>query len=544
MPQLQPQKTLEEIFYGVKPSSSMNTTLQRRKPLEEIFNAVQTTALEETGLTQETLSQPQEKKKTSFRELPKNILPSLGRTFKQIGGAVAGFVDPRQVKGVEGEGGEFSKNPLVATGQTIGTLLLGGLGKAGVIPKEKDTEARFDAIAQFFKERYGSAENLKKTAVEDPVGLAMDVSAVLGGVGALVKGTGTVSKISAFTKAGTTIEKAGAIVEPISAATRPLKPVSRFLIKSANLEKLAERVTGSVLKLQPNSARKIAKANIAGTTPERWLLEKKLLGSNVDETVDLLDDVHIRSKAQVDDSLAKISKTYIYNRVEQTLDILEKSFEKTIGNEKTVERLAALKEKAPSGLTLSEINEVKRLIDDNLDLFAITGDPKAGAVKKGLLNIRQEIKRFIEDKAGENGVKNIKELNKDTQVSKEIKDAILKAETRRTPNNLLSLTDYIIGGLAGVATQDLTKTLGVVIAKRIIFHPRFTTALARGLMKLSDADFKIVEAGLTRQSSPRAQQIIKTLVNEAVKTVSTPQGRGVLFQTGRAKEIEKRFETK
>jgi len=40
------------------------------------------------------------------------------------------------------------------------------------------------------------------------------------------------------------------------------------------------------------------------------------------------------------------------------------------------------------------------------------------------VNLRDELKTFIEDMATDNGVPNIKELNKKTQVSKEISDAL------------------------------------------------------------------------------------------------------------------------
>ena len=163
-----------------------------------------------------------------------------------------------------------------------------------------------------------------------------------------------------------------------------------------------------------------------------------------------------------------------------------------------------------------------------------------------MLNVRQEIKKFIEDKAKDNGVKNIKELNKDTQVSREIKVAILKAETRRTPNNLLSLTDYIVasifggGGLAmGGGLEAVGASAGAILVKRgILGNPKFKTAIAKKLMQLSDTEFKLVEAGLTRQSNPRALEIIKQIIEGAAKSVTTSEGREVLFQAERLQKIQ------
>src|SRR3990167_9309402 len=128
------------------------------------------------------------------KQIVGNIPSSGARVVSDIAKAGAGFFDPRQIAGVEREGGEFSRNPLVATGQALGSLLLGGLSKAGVIPEEPQTKARFEAITQFFKERYGSKEALEKTITEDPAGFAMDVSAVIGGGGAVLKGAGMAGK--------------------------------------------------------------------------------------------------------------------------------------------------------------------------------------------------------------------------------------------------------------------------------------------------------------------------------------------------------------
>jgi hypothetical protein len=154
----------------------------------------------------------------------RNVLGKIGQTIsnipasgvevvKNIGTAIGGFFSPRQIK-------EPEKNPLIATGQAIGSLMLGGLMKAGVIPKEKTTETQFQAITQFFKDRYGSKEALEKTITEDPVGFAMDISAVVGGGGAILKGAGEVSKIGLLEKAGTTLERTGAAIEPFSATTK------------------------------------------------------------------------------------------------------------------------------------------------------------------------------------------------------------------------------------------------------------------------------------------------------------------------------------
>jgi len=64
------------------------------------------------------------------------------------------------------------------------------------------------AVGQFYKNRYGGLENLKQTAIEDPVGMAADVSAVLGIGSALTPGkvSKALSVASRYTNPLTAVE--------------------------------------------------------------------------------------------------------------------------------------------------------------------------------------------------------------------------------------------------------------------------------------------------------------------------------------------------
>lgn len=67
-----------------------------------------------------------------------------------------------------------------------------------------------------YKQRYGGIENFSNTAIEDPLGTAMDVSSVMTG------GGGIVSKIPGMAKAGAAISATGKALEPLSAAKQTI----------------------------------------------------------------------------------------------------------------------------------------------------------------------------------------------------------------------------------------------------------------------------------------------------------------------------------
>ena len=73
----------------------------------------------------------------------------------------------------------------IGTAKSIGELGLGIIQLA--IPGEQASEQQAKAVGQYFANRYGGMENLKKTIATDPVGFLGDASVLLTG-GASIAG--------------------------------------------------------------------------------------------------------------------------------------------------------------------------------------------------------------------------------------------------------------------------------------------------------------------------------------------------------------------
>ena len=105
----------------------------------------------------------------------------------------------------------------------IKNLGLGILEKTGVIgtilPSAGGGHEKYaEAVGQYFKDRYGSMENIKKALATDPVGVAADAATVLtGGEGVLARAPGIVGKVGEA--AGT----AGRFIDPIQRAGQLVK---------------------------------------------------------------------------------------------------------------------------------------------------------------------------------------------------------------------------------------------------------------------------------------------------------------------------------
>ena len=110
----------------------------------------------------------------------------------------------------------------VQTAKGIGSVAAGGVQK--LIPGEQEQEKSFDSVVDFFKQRYGSYEAMKKTGIEDPVGFALDLSILFSGGGSTATKVGSLSKINRATKASNIAARAG----KTGAALKKAKQVSNI----------------------------------------------------------------------------------------------------------------------------------------------------------------------------------------------------------------------------------------------------------------------------------------------------------------------------
>ena len=82
-------------------------------------------------------------------------------------------------------------------------------------------EATFDAMVNHYAERYGSMEGFKEALAKDPVGVLLDMSTVLTGLGGVARGAANTavqgSKIASIAgKAADVLGTAGRVTDPIA----------------------------------------------------------------------------------------------------------------------------------------------------------------------------------------------------------------------------------------------------------------------------------------------------------------------------------------
>lgn len=115
-----------------------------------------------------------------------NVPSSLWSNIKNIGTLAKDFVMySNPISSSLGIGQD--KNPVTNVGKIIGGAGVQAGKALGVVPKDVQTP-EFEAAVDFLGSRYGSWENFQRTANNDPVGVALDLAALVStGAGALGK---------------------------------------------------------------------------------------------------------------------------------------------------------------------------------------------------------------------------------------------------------------------------------------------------------------------------------------------------------------------
>ena len=265
--------------------------------------------------------------------------------------------------------------------------------------------------------------------------------------------------------------------------------LSKIPTPSIKNQEVAEKIVNNVLKFKPNQKKKFRKQNIwSWQTPAEYLFKKGIISesSSADDIVKGLEDLHKTSKQTVDTALQSVDELYKNPKVNQSLDALIKEFNEVPWLEDKVNTLVQLRSKATRGewLTLSEINQVKRDIDDWLDLFWVTWDIKSWAKKQWLANIRKDIKDFIEQEAKQKWLPNIKDLNKDTQLTQELLNMVWDNLEAWASTRLFGLTDVIVWGAAWL-WADLWTWAAIVLWKKLAESEAVQLAFAKRIAKIS-----------------------------------------------------------
>lgn len=231
----------------------------------------------------------------------------------------------------------------------------------------------------------------------------------------------------------------------------------------------------------------------------KWMLERGFKWSK-EKIVSQLNDHATKSKNLVDELLSLSNSKHSIQEIDEALNMLFDDYAKYPWLKEKLGTIVNTSKRG--GYTLSEMNQVKRYMDDAYNMFKQSGGETAGLKAEGLRNIRQTIKKTIEEVAEAEGLGNIKMLNNETQIAKGLADGITKKDTADTVREFLSpfssmRNGAILWGVSADFSDDgsinfwsLGRMAKGAILWAIIGNTKAKTVLANMLKKLGGIEKK------------------------------------------------------
>lgn len=363
-----------------------------------------------------------------------------GRTLGRLG---AGFRFAGDTLGSLGEGAFRALPGGTTASDTIGNLVSGAVDIAKGVPGAEGITKAYGALPQPVRQTIGDVGNIALGGA----GIAGAVTVPTVG-GSIVKTTGK----SVVNNAPDIITKDATLGGTANIFTQKGR------------QEIAENTMNRVARINPTDYNKFKKTT--GKDTGAYLVERGIYG-NDEEIVQKLTDDWMRSKTIVDDAFTEMGGTWRHAPVKDALEMLaEREAKVSTPNVKspdfdTVQ--AFLKKYNTEGLTMSEVNEVKRLLERNVKLDYLKPNSMNPEKVTQATNVDNAIRTWQVDMADKLGLQNLRELNKNTQASRMLADSLYKKMTGQSGNNAIGLGDLVLlsgGDVRNIAMAGARKFFG------------------------------------------------------------------------------------
>jgi hypothetical protein len=481
-------------------------------------------------------------------ETASNVIPSTINLLGNVAGLVRHPIETGKTAFKLGVGGAAN------TIETIAAL-------AGVKNAEEifdlESEEVANAVGDFYVQRYGSLEKAATTLRDDPAGFLSDIGAVVSGVGGIIKGgakavgsasgaaTRTATQLSSIGRGlrtaqsvGEKMIKTGVNMEPIIIAGKGTVMAGRgvrSIIRASGPTAMTERLITSSLRLHPNQIKNFE--NFNGESISQFMIRKGILsggddiinaGKGVQLTgsnpfgrtkIGMMDDLERiarKAKSTVDSDLARIQQTYdIIDDAPEVLTALSELQEtaKTYGLLDDLDFVNGMINK--ERLSLTDINAVKRRMDDLYNLYSSTNEPSASLVAERLRRIRKKIKEFIEVEAERKGLPYIGLLNEDTQKATALLKYAERAAMSGMGRNVISLADLVTGSTTFGITRSPLATVGIVVSRRVLDSAPFKMTLAKFMNRLTKKQIDaLINAVKTGKHTKETRFLLRKVISQ------------------------------
>ena len=328
-----------------------------------------------------------------------------------------------------------------------------------------------------------------------------------------------------ISEVGGKIIKAGHKLDPMQAifpsATAAARKINKHLFYGAR-QKFMGKATGLIgskgekitktTQLAGKTKRIEGRDIIIPKTVETYLAEIGVHGTP-DQMHSQVTKIQLQTQDKVDALLRSVPGTHRSKSATRFLEELQGAYGKVKKGEfipmknmsQDMEKILGdiqgllQKSKTPGGMTLTELNKVKRLGDQILNIYDRSGSVKAGIKAEKLSGLRSSIRGHIENIAKKNGIPDIQKLNKQTQVNlltrKHLEDMMGLVDERSAVGDQII---FLMGLTGTVATGGIAPLVGagsVVLGREVLRQPRIRSFIATRMTLLMENEFKTLERG-------------------------------------------------
>lgn len=254
----------------------------------------------------------------------------------------------------------------------------------------------------------------------------------------------------------------------VRTAINPKKELTKSNL--LNPDKIMQRVA----RVNPTDQVKFKKA--AGEEIGEYLTKRGIYGDE-QQIITQLYNRFAQSKQTADDALAKLGGKWKAAPIQTALDDLvarESRISSPGAHSRDLSRVKELFNKhKKDGLSMTEINEVKRLFEKNIKLDYLKQNLPESVARANTID--DAIRNWQFTQADKLGLKNLPEINKETRLARQLADALWKKNAGQQANNALSLTDAVL-----VSGGDPTA-ISMLVARKTLSNKRVQSGIAKAL---------------------------------------------------------------
>ncbi len=231
----------------------------------------------------------------------------------------------------------------------------------------------------------------------------------------------------------------------------------------------------------------------------KWILDR-VKPWNKQEIAEQLIQHAEKTKWAVDEALAAIPTYFKNPEAKKALLQIRNELEWKVWLEDKLSKIDELL--AKPDYTLSELNAVKRELDDMYSMYTKTGDPTAWLKAEWLRNVRANIRGFIEKEAEKLWV-NVRKLNNETSTARGLADGILRKDSADWVRELLTAFAPSGAGAAIWAGQSIYRWNDPItvlrdaliggVATKLVTSTTVRTRIASALNKLVPKELSALE---------------------------------------------------